>query len=101
MTDLRKRVGDAMQATKPRANGHVMFEDVRDAAIRAVLAWAPMTSAPKDGSPVLLSDGYDAAVCTWHKGGWWKGESRFKDPECWHPVAPPPTAKRSSWEHFG
>ena len=37
MTDLRKRVGDAMQHVKPRANGHVMFEDVRDAAIRAVL----------------------------------------------------------------
>lgn len=37
MTDLRKRVGDAMQATKPREDGHVMFEDVRDAAIKAVL----------------------------------------------------------------
>ncbi|WP_427916320.1 DUF551 domain-containing protein [Stenotrophomonas maltophilia] len=61
------------------------------------MTWKPISSAPRDGTEVLLWDGSGQAVCHWDGKhwaliytGWHAVDSQFDDPTHWMPLPEPP-----------
>jgi hypothetical protein len=62
---------------------------------RAIADWQDISTAPKDGSEVLLFAMGDMGICYWRDDkvmtGWtWGLEKRFLNPTHWQPLPMPP-----------
>jgi hypothetical protein len=111
MTDLRETILTAMDSVHDMDTTH---GDYADAIIAALTGWQDISTAPKDGLPVLLwaeCDGWPGkssrVVGAFHSGAWricgpvmgepsgdgkerqWLGEVV---PKKWSPLPPPPEA---------
>ncbi len=63
-------------------------------------AWRPMDSAPKDGTKILLCDGYEYCAALWDFGSWWEQSYRegrldvsLTEWKGWLPLPPMPEEK--------
>ena len=74
MTDLRERVTRAIRSwtLTDETAGHIA-----DAAIAEVLAWRPMSEAPRDGSEIDLRSPSVGRVTNSY---WWEGHWYFRRP---------------------
>jgi hypothetical protein len=56
-----------------------------------VSAWQPISTAPKDGTWVLLTGpGRWHALACWDHHGWYTGDTFVDFPEWWMPLPEPP-----------
>lgn len=61
-------------------------------------AWHPISTAPKDGTPVLLASVRSGGWRLWASDGWhkkqnaWRGQGPRNPPSYWQPLPEPPSA---------
>lgn len=67
------------------------------AALKARIQWRPLSTAPTDGTCILVSDADgDVRQAKWDKPGWWCGydcygnDAFVERPTHWMPLPPPP-----------
>jgi len=58
--------------------GHWLTRAEADALIAALQPWREMDSAPKDGTPILVDDGYRIEVADWGETSVWSDRKRGK-----------------------
>ena len=63
------------------------------------MKWQPIKTAPKDGTPILVWDGYNITSAKWEVDyDWWEicvpsdgyVDSNCIEPTHWQPLPPPP-----------
>lgn len=82
-----------LQSTESRAER----AEAELAALKARIQWRPLSTAPTDGTCILVSDADgDVRQAKWDKPGWWCGydcygnDAFVERPTHWMPLPPPP-----------
>jgi len=71
-----------------------ILEPTEMPALVLPVAWQPIETAPKDGTPVLVADGSWVGVLAWDRyaNGWVNDEMDSASPTHWRPLPKPPAS---------
>lgn len=71
-------------------DAHAVFD-----AIKRIYAWQPISTAPKDGTHIVLLDKIYEEVGYWSSDAQeWRGAASYITPTHWLPLPPKPWSKR-------